>query len=37
LNKLKSDITAQLPVDANYFFELFIEDRNKRLIDVPVL
>ena len=28
---------ANLPNEANYFFDLFIMDRNKNLIDVPVL
>jgi hypothetical protein len=28
---------ARLPNEANYFFDLFIMDRNKNLIDVPVL
>jgi len=37
LNKLTSDITNQLPLDANIFFELFIQQADNELIDVPVL
>lgn len=37
LQKLKSDISGQLPLEANVFFELFVEDQNKNLVDVPVL
>lgn len=29
--------TSELPVNANYFFDLFILDKNGNLIDVPVL
>ena len=36
LYKLKSDAQKQLPLDANVFFELFLEDRNKNLVAVPV-
>lgn len=28
---------AKLPVDANAFFELYIEDADGNLVDVPVL
>jgi hypothetical protein len=37
LQTLKSDITDELPLEANTFYELFVEDRNRKLIDVPVL
>lgn len=37
LTKLKSDLSHKLPLEANIFYELFVEDRNKKLIDVPVL
>lgn len=38
LFKLTSDITNQLPTDANVFFELYVEGDSKgELIDVPVL
>jgi hypothetical protein len=33
---IKND-PATLPIDANSFFELYIEDANKNLVDVPVL
>jgi hypothetical protein len=36
LFKLKTDAQTQLPLDANVFFELFLEDRNKNLVAVPV-
>lgn len=37
LQKLKSDLSDQLPLESNIFYELFVEDRNKNLVDVPVL
>lgn len=30
-------IDDQLPKDANYFFDLYIKDRNENLIDVPIV
>jgi hypothetical protein len=37
LNKLVQWNPDNLPEEANAFFDLFIEDANKQLIDVPVL
>jgi hypothetical protein len=37
LNKLVQWNPDDLPEEANAFFDLFIEDANKQLIDVPVL
>lgn len=37
LNKLLDNLDDNLPQDANAFFELFIQDANGDLVDVPVL
>ncbi len=37
ISKLFKQNSFDLPREANMFFELFIQDRNKNLIDVPVL
>ena len=37
LELLKSNDPNKLPIDANAMFELYIEDENGNLIDVPVL
>ena len=34
---LKTNDPALMPLQANAFFELFIENANKQLVDVPVL
>jgi hypothetical protein len=37
LEKLISNIENDLPKTANFFYDLFLEDYNGDLIDVPVL
>lgn len=37
ISKLFNQNGYDFPREANMFFELFIQDRNKNLIDVPVL
>mmetsp|Transcript_12589 Transcript_12589/g.16175 ORF Transcript_12589/g.16175 Transcript_12589/m.16175 type:complete len:119 (-) Transcript_12589:2005-2361(-) len=37
LVNLAKNEEQNLPLTANFFFELFLEDANKKLVDVPVL
>lgn len=37
LEDLQTTDQSALPEEANVFYELYLEDQNKKLIDVPVL